>query len=119
MPYVDGFLVPVPTKKLAAYARMSSRAGKIWREHGALQYIEAAGDDLKHGNVVTDFRKGLAMKAGETLVFAWILYKSRAHRDRVNAKVMQDPRMAKMMAEPPIMNMKRMRYGGFKAIVVK
>ena len=90
MQYVDGFLVPVPKKNLDAYRRMSQKAGKVWRDHGALQYVEAAGDDLdvKFG---VSFKKTIKLKPGETVVFSWIVYKSRAHRDKVNAKVMSDP----------------------------
>ncbi len=118
MNYVDGFVVPVPKKKLDAYRRMSSKAGKIWREHGALQYVEAAGDDLavKFGMAFTKMMKS---KPGETVVFSFIVFKSRAHRDKVNAKVMSDPRLAKMMDpknEMPF-DLKRMVYGGFKFIV--
>ncbi len=117
MQYVDGFLVPVPKKNLEAYRRMSQKAGKIWREYGALQYVEAAGDDLdvKFG---VSFTKIIKPKPGETVVFSWIVYKSRAHRDKVNAKVMSDPRLAKMM-DPKSMpfDMKRMVYGGFQFIV--
>jgi uncharacterized protein YbaA (DUF1428 family) len=118
MQYVDGFLVPVPIKNLDAYRRMSQKAGKIWREHGALQYVESAGDDLdvKFG---VSFKKIIKPKAGETVVFAWIVYKSRAHRDKVNAKVMSDPRLAQMMdpKAPMPFDVKRMVYGGFQFIV--
>ena len=118
MSYVDGFVVPVPTKKLQDYRRMSQKAGKVWREHGALQYVEAAGDDLdvKFG---TTFPKMMKLKPGETVVFAWIVFKSRAHRDKVNAKVMKDPRLNSMMDGKTKMpfDVKRMLYGGFKFIV--
>ena len=118
MNYVDGFVVPVPKKSLDAYRRMSQKAGKVWREHGALQYVEAAGDDLdvKFGAA---FPKMMKLKPGETVVFSWIVYKSRAHRDKVNAKVMKDPRLARMMDPKQKMpfDMKRMVYGGFKFIV--
>ena len=118
MQYVDGFLVPVPKKNLDAYRRMSQKAGKIWREHGALQYVEAAGDDLdvKFG---VSFTKVMKPKPGETIVFSWIVYKSRKHRDQVNAKVMSDPRLAKMMdpKAPMPFDVKRMVYGGFEFIV--
>jgi uncharacterized protein YbaA (DUF1428 family) len=115
--YVDGFVLPVPKKKVAAYQRMSQKAGKVWREHGALEYLESVGDDLKVKFGVP-FTKGARAKSGETVVFSWIVYKSRAHRDRVNAKVMKDPRIAKMM-DPKDMpfDVKRMAYGGFKVIV--
>ena len=117
MKYVDGFVLPVPKKNLKAYARMSQKAGKIWREHGALEYRECAGDDLASKFGIT-FPKLSKVKPGETVVFAWILYKSRAHRDRVNAKVMKDPRLA-AMTDPKGMpfDLKRMAYGGFKVFV--
>ena len=115
MPYVDGFVLPVPTKSLAAYRRIAQKAGKIWREHGALEYRECVGDDLnvKWG---VPFPKSFKVKAGETVVFSWIVYKSRAHRDRVNAKVMSDPRLMKAVQEMPF-DCKRMVYGGFKVLV--
>ncbi len=96
MPYVDGYVLPVPKKNLQAYRRMAQKAGKIWREHGALEYRECAGDDLniKWG---VPFPRMIKLKPGETVVFAWIVFKSRAHRDRVNAKVMKDPRLANSM----------------------
>jgi uncharacterized protein YbaA (DUF1428 family) len=117
MAYVDGFLLPVPKKNLQAYARMSKKAGKVWREHGALDYKECAGDDLKVKGMVP-FPRRIKLKPGETVVFSWIVFRSRADRDRVNAKVMKDPRLAGMM-DPKTMpfDMKRMVYGGFKVIV--
>ena len=117
MNYVDGFVVPVPKKNLAAYRRMSQKAGKVWREHGALEYRECIADDVKPGKV-TSFPQSVKMKPDETVVFAWIVYKSRAHRDRINAKVMKDPRLAKMM-DPKAMPFdgKRMFWGGFKVLV--
>jgi uncharacterized protein YbaA (DUF1428 family) len=117
MSYVDGFVVPVPTKKLQDYRRVAQKASKVWMEHGALQYVEAAGDDLdvKFG---TSFLKMVKVKPGETVVFAWIVFKSRAHRDKVNAKVMKDPRLNSMMDEKNMpFDVKRMVYGGFKFIV--
>ena len=115
--YVDGYVLPVPRKNVAAYRRMAQKAGKVWRDHGALEYIEAAGDDLKV-KWATRFPKIARAKPGETVVFSWIVYKSRAHRDRVNKKVMKDPRMQKMM-DPKKMpfDVKRMSYGGFKTRV--
>ena len=117
MPYVDGYVLPVPKKNLPAYRRMALKAGKIWREHGALEYRECVGDDLnvKFG---VSFPKTIKLKPGETVVFSWIVYKSRADRDRVNAKVMKDPRLAKMM-DPKSMpfDCKRMVCGGFKILV--
>ena len=117
MRYVDGYVLPVPAKNLDAYRRMAQKAGQIWREHGALEYRECAGDDLdvKWG---LPFPKLMKVKPGETVVFAFIAFKSRAHRDRINAKVMKDPRLASMM-DPNNMpfDHKRMVYGGFKVIV--
>src|SRR5262245_50115888 len=113
MRYVDGYVIPVPKKNLRAYMRIAKQAGALWREHGALEYRESAGDDLdmKWG---VPFPKQLKLKTGETVVFAWIVYKSKAHRNSVNAKVMKDPRLAAMMdpKDAPF-DMKRMVYGGF------
>ena len=115
--YVDGFVIPVPKRKLAAYRRMAQTAGKVWRDHGALDYRECVGDDL-NVKMCLPFPRGIKSKPGETVVFSWILFKSRAHRDRVNAKVMKDPRLAKMMeADAMPFDGKRMLYGGFKTIV--
>ena len=117
MRYVDGFLLPVPTKNLELYRRIARKAGKIWREHGAIEYRECAGDDLdvKFG---VSFKPTIKLKPDETVVFSWIVFKSRADRDRVNAKVMKDPRMAKMMGNAPMpFDVKRMVYGGFKVLV--
>ena len=118
MQYVDGFILPVPKKKLATYRKIARLAGKVWREHGALDYRECVAEDVKLGKL-TSFPRSVKLKPGETVVFSWIVYKSRAHRDRVNAKVMKDPRMAKMMADMDAMpfDAKRMSYGGFKVIV--
>ena len=96
MAYVDGFVVPVPKRKVDAYRRMARKAGKIWREHGALQYRECVADDVKMGKV-TSFPQSVKLKRDETVVFSWITYRSRTHRDRVNAKVMSDPRLSGMM----------------------
>lgn len=112
--YVDGFVIPIPRKNLAAYRRMARLGGKIWMEHGALEYFECVGDDLAMKGILP-FTKLAATKRGETVVFSFIVYKSRAHRDRVNAKVMQDPRM-KMPDFMPF-EVGRMAVGGFKAIV--
>jgi len=117
MNYVDGYVVPIPANKLDLYRRIARKAGKIWREHGALEYRECAGDDLdvKWG---TPFPRMMKPKPGETVIFAWVVFKSRAHRDRVNAKVMKDPRLAKMMETAAMpFDTKRMVYGGFKVIV--
>jgi uncharacterized protein YbaA (DUF1428 family) len=117
MSYVDGFVVPVPTSKLAAYRRMARKAGKVWREHGALEYRECIADDVKPGKV-TSFPQSVKLKPDETVVFSWIVYKSRAHRDSVNAKVMKDPRLAAMM-DPKVLPFdgKRMFWGGFKVMI--
>jgi uncharacterized protein YbaA (DUF1428 family) len=117
MQYVDGYVVPVPKKSLQTYRRIAQKAGKVWREHGALEYRECIAEDVKVGKL-TSFPRSVKQKRGETVVFGWIVFKSRAHRDRVNAKVMKDPRMAKMM-DPESMpfDTKRMIYGGFKVMV--
>jgi len=117
MPYADGFVLAVPKKKLPAYYRMARAAGKVWRQHGALDYKECVGDDLKV-KFGTPFTRMMKPKPGETVVFSWIVYKSRAHRDKVNAKVMKDPRIAGM-CDPKDMpfDAKRMVYGGFKVMV--
>ena len=113
MAYVDGFVIPVPTKNVPAYVKMAKAAGKVWMEYGALEYRECVGDDLEQ------FGKPIKLKAGETIVFSWIVYKSKAHRKQVLAKVMADPRIANMapdkMKQP--FDMKRMLYGGFKTVV--
>ncbi len=115
--YVDGFVIPVPKKNVAAYRKMALAASKIWMEHGAVEYCECVGDDLKIKGMAP-FGTAVNAKANETVVFSWISYKSRAHRDRVNAKVMKDPRIAKMMEGKAMpFDMKRMLYGGFQAIV--
>jgi uncharacterized protein YbaA (DUF1428 family) len=117
MRYVDGFVLPVPKKNVQAYRRMAQKAGKVWREHGALEYIECMADDVKPGKH-TSFPQSVKLKPNETVLFAYIVYKSRAHRDRVNAKVMKDPRLASMM-DPKAMpfDAKRMFWGGFKVLV--
>ncbi len=117
MRYVDGYVVPVPKKNLQAYRRMAQKAGKIWREHGALEFRECVADDVKPGKW-TSFPQAVKLKPGETVVFSYIVYKSRAHRDRINAKVMKDPRLSEMM-DPKNMPFdgKRMFWGGFKVLV--
>ena len=117
MTYVDGFVVPVPKKNLGAYRRMAQKAGRIWREHGALEFRECVGDDL-NVQMGIPFPRMIRLKRGETVFFSWVVYKSRADRDRVNAKVLKDPRLAKMM-DPKAMpfDFKRMVYGGFKVLV--
>ena len=115
--YVDGFVLPVPTENVQAYRRMAQKAGKIWREHGALEFRECIGDDVKMGKL-TSFPQSVKLKPNETVVFSWIVFKSRAHRDRVNAKVMKDPRLADMMNSKVMpFDGKRMIYGGFKILV--
>ena len=117
MDYVDGFIVPVPKKKLRAYRSMARKASKVWRDHGALAFRESVADDVKVGKW-TSFPRSVKLKRGETVVFSYILYKSRKDRDRVLAKVMKDKRLAKMM-NPKAMpfDAKRMIYGGFKTLV--
>jgi len=117
MAYVDGYVLPVPKKNVKTYRRIAQIAAKVWRDHGALEYRECIGDDLnvKFG---VPFPRTIKVKPGETVFFSWIVFKSRAHRDRVNAKVMKDPRIANMM-DPKTMpfDCKRMTYGGFKVLV--
>ena len=116
MKYVDGFVLAVPKKNIKAYARMAKIGAKVWREHGALDYKECVGDDLnvKFG---VPFPKAFKTKPGETVVFAYIVYKSRAHRDKVNAKVMKDPRLNSMDPKNMPFDCKRMVYGGFEVLV--
>jgi len=117
MSYVDGFVVPVPKRSRAAYERMARKAGKVWREHGALAYSECMADDVKWGTR-TSFPRSVKQKGGETVWFSWIVYKSRAHRDRVVAKVMKDKRLAAMMDPKGLpFDARRMIYGGFKVRV--
>ena len=116
MGYVDGFVIPVPKKKVQAYRRIALKAGKIWREYGALEFRECVGDDLAVKGMVP-FSRRIKLKPGETVVFSWIVFKSRAHRDRVNAKVMKDPRLARMDPKSMPFDVKRMLYGGFKILV--
>jgi uncharacterized protein YbaA (DUF1428 family) len=117
MSYVDGFVVPVPRKKLKAYRRMAQKAGKVWRDHGALEFRECEADDVKPGKR-TSFPQSVKLKRGETVFFSYIVFKSRADRDRVNAKVMKDPRISGMgdINDMPF-DAKRMIYGGFKVRV--
>ncbi len=117
MSYVDGFVLPVPKKNLAAYRALARKAGKIWLEYGALEYMECVADDVQPGKV-TSFPQAVKLKPDEVVVFSWIVYKSRAQRDKVNAKVMSDPRLA-AMADPKNLPFdgKRMFWGGFKPIV--
>jgi uncharacterized protein YbaA (DUF1428 family) len=118
MAYVDGYVVPLPKKHVRIYARIARKAAKLWREHGALEYRECIGDDLQVKDLV-QFPKIIKTKPGETVAFSWIVFKSRAHRDRVNAKVMNDPRLAKIMQQEKVVpfDCKRIVYGGFKILV--
>ena len=117
MSYVDGFLVPVPKKNIKKYMTIAKKAGRVWKDHGALEYVEAVADDVKPGKW-TSFPQSVKLKKDETVVFSWIVYKSRAHRDRVMAKVMADKRMKKMMLEGAVpFDGKRMIFGGFEPIV--
>jgi len=115
--YVDGFVVPVPRKKLAEYRKLARKAGRVWREHGALDYVECVADDVKPGKH-TSFPQSVKLKPDEVVIFSWIVYKSRSARDRINDKVMKDPRLASM-ADPKRMPFdgKRMFWGGFKQFV--
>ena len=114
--YVDGFVMPVPKKSVAAYVKMARKAGKIWREYGALEYTECIADDVKPGKL-TSFPQSVKLKPNETVFFAWVTYKSRRDRDRINAKVMTDPRLAGMDPSTMPFDAKRMFFGGFKAMV--
>jgi len=117
MTYVDGFVIPVPKKNIRAYRRMAQVGGRIWRKHGALEYRECVGDDLK-AKFGLPFPRLARLKRGETVVFSWIVFKSRAHRDRVNARVMKDPAIAAMSGpESMPFDCRRMAYGGFKVLV--
>ena len=117
MTYVDGFVLPVRKKNLATYRSMARTAGKVWREHGALEFRENVADDVKVGKW-TSFPRSVKLKRGETVVFSWIVYRSRAHRDRVMDKVMKDKRIAAMMKRKDVpFDGKRMIFGGFKTIV--
>jgi uncharacterized protein YbaA (DUF1428 family) len=116
MSYVDGFIVAVPKKNLDAYVRLSKKCGKVWREYGALDYREWVADDVKVGKR-TSFPRAVKLKPGEVVVFAWITYKSRAQRDKINAKVMADPRLKEMTEEKPPFDGKRLIFGGFESLV--
>lgn len=114
MAYIDGFIVPVPKTNIVAYREMATKAGQVWKEYGALEFHECQADDVKTGEL-TSFPQSVDMKPGETVFFSWIVYESREHRDQVNAKVMQDPRIAGNKDMP--FDGKRMIYGGFKSVV--
>jgi len=117
MPYVDGFVVAVPKKNIAAYKKLALKAGKVWIEHGALEFRECIAEDVKPGKL-TSFPQAVKLKPGEVVAFSWIVYKSRADRDKINKKVMEDPRLKSMM-DPKAMPFdgKRMIYGGFETVV--
>lgn len=115
--YVDGFVVPVPKKKVDAYRKLARGSAKVWREHGAISVVECVADDVPYGKV-TSFPRSVERKNSETVVFSWITYKSRADRDKVNAKVMADPRLEKFMQDAgQLMDPARMIFGGFEVIV--
>lgn len=114
--YVDGYLLPLPKKNVAKYQRIAQKAARVWRKHGALQYRECVGDDLKHKGVA-NFPRLARAKAGETVVFAYIVYRSKAHRDKVNAKVMKDPLMTSMDPKDMPFDVKKMAFGGFRVFV--
>lgn len=116
MRYVDGFLLVVPKKNLKAYATIAKKVAKVWKEHGALEYRECVGEDLA-SKMGIPFPQRVDAKKGEVVVFSWIVYRSRAHRDRVNDKVMQDARIASMMKDKPPFDWRRMSFGGFDVLV--
>ncbi|MFN0217266.1 MAG: DUF1428 domain-containing protein [Hyphomicrobium sp.] len=115
MSYVDGFIVPIPEKKLADYKKLARKAGKIWMEHGALSYVECIADDVPIGKL-TSFPRSVKLEKGEVVAFSWIVYKSRAHRDAVMKKIMADERLKADMQTMPF-DGKRMIFGGFKKLV--
>jgi uncharacterized protein YbaA (DUF1428 family) len=115
MPYVDGFVLAVPEDRLGDYKRLARRAGKVWREHGALSYVECVGDDVPTGEQ-TSFTRAVELEDGEVVVFSWITYRSRRHRDAVVKKVLADPRLDKDMKRMPF-DAERMIYGGFKSVI--
>jgi uncharacterized protein YbaA (DUF1428 family) len=117
MNYVDGFVIPVPKKQLASYRSMAKLSSKVWLDHGALEFYESVGDDVPYGKR-TSFPRSVKLKRGEAVIFSWIVYKSRRHRDQVMAKVMKDKRIAKVMSGKDMpFDAKRMIFGGFKIIV--
>lgn len=116
--YIDGFVIPIAEKRLTEYRKMAKKAGKIWKEHGALAYFECVGDDLTPPGITATFPKIVKPKQGETVLFSWVLYSSKAHRNSVMKKIMSDPRMEKLMdPKNPPFDMKRMTVGGFKVLV--
>lgn len=116
MNYVDGFVLPVPKANLAAYRRLARKMGNIWKEYGALEYVECVADDVRPGKL-TSFPQSVKLKPDEVVVFSWISYRSRAHRDRVMAKVLADPRLSGMSPASMPFDGKRMIFGGFKPML--
>jgi uncharacterized protein YbaA (DUF1428 family) len=114
--YVDGFVVPVPKDKVDAYRRMAEEAGRIWKEYGALEFVECIAEDVKPGEV-TSFPQAVKLEPNETVVFSWIVYESRAERDRINQQVMKDPRIANLDMKSMPFDAKRMFFGGFEVLV--
>ena len=114
--YVDGFVVPVPRRQVAAYRRLARKAGRIWREHGALAYVECVADDVAPGTR-TSFPRSVKLKPDEVVWFSWIVYRSRRDRDRINARVMKDPRLAGMAPDNVPFDVRRMIHGGFRAVI--
>jgi len=114
--YVDGYVLPIPKKSIDAYRKLARKAGKVWMEHGALAFQENVADDVKPGKL-TSFPQAVKLKKGEVVVFSWVVFKSRKQRDKINAKVMKDPRLASMGADSMPFDGKRMFWGGFKELV--
>jgi uncharacterized protein YbaA (DUF1428 family) len=115
--YVDGFLIPISKDRISEYKEMAQKAGEIWKEHGAIEYYECIGDDLDIEEMVS-FKKAAGASNGETVIFSWIVFESKEHRDRVNSAVMNDPRIKDMMESgPELFDYSRMAYGGFKTLV--
>ncbi len=114
--YVDGFLIPVPKRNLGAYFRMSAKAGKVWREYGALEYRECIADDVNHKGLFS-FPRAIRLRKGESVVFSWIVYRSKSQRNKVNARILKDKRILKMMETKSPFEPRRMAYGGFKVKV--
>ena len=114
--YVDGFILPIPKDGVETYRQIAQRAGEVWREHGALEYVECVAEDVEEGEL-TSFPRSVNVEDGETVVFAWITFESREERDRINAEVMKDPRITEAPPEAKAFDMKRMVYGGFEAVV--